>query len=75
MDKSAEESDEIAQIKMSEGKWIPISIEYDNNDFEGSNLKIKWSWDGEQITTINPEYLKHSEYHNKKVNRTLVLGF
>ena len=64
-----------ATVKLSKNKWYPVTIEYDNIDFRGSNLKIYWSWTGVNKSSVGREYLMHSEYNNKKANRTLVLGF
>jgi len=75
IDKSSEQKETFATIYMKKDQWYPVRIEYDNIDFVGSNIEIFWSWSDHQKQSINAERLKHSEYQNKKANRTLVLGF
>ena len=73
--KNAEPVKSSVAINMIKDKWYPLSIDYENIDYKGSNLVIKWSWNGEQTKNIDIEFLKYSKYNLKKANRTLVLGF
>ncbi len=75
LEKNANPVQSSAAINMIKDKWYPLSIDYENVDFKGSNLVVMWSWNGEQPKNIDPEFLKYSEYNLKKANRALVLGF
>lgn len=64
-----------AKIKLIKDKWYPVTVEYDNVDFKGSNLKIRWSLDGKKYLKIGPADLKFSDYNKSRADRMIVLGF
>ncbi len=76
MTKNAEETEARIVIKMAQGRSYALAVDFENVDYKGANLRIRWILPGAAAaTTIDPALLRHSEFDIAQAERMVMLGF
>ena len=57
-----------ASMPMVESKLYPVTITYVLEDGPYGYLRVKWSWQGQHVTSIPPENLLHTEQQQRDVD-------
>jgi len=60
--------EQTATMRMVKSKQYPIIITYILEDGPYGYLRVKWSWEGEELTSIPPEKLLHTLEQERDVN-------